>query len=74
MAPPKLLDIRVESPGAPAHDPDVPPSRVVDAGETDPAERVSHVHFYATAAAVFIETHQRKKAAARAASSSVGTA
>jgi hypothetical protein len=72
--PPKLLDIRVEIPEAPAPDPDLRPTRVVDAGETDPAERVSHVHFYAAAMAVFVETHQRKKAAASAASSSLGTA
>lgn len=55
--PPKLLDIRVEVPDALPESADVAGIRVLDAGEDNPEERVSHVHYYATAMAVLLELH-----------------
>lgn len=61
MAPPKLLDIRVETPEIVTPDADVATVCVLDAGANNPLERVSHVHYYVTAAAVLLESHLQRK-------------
>jgi hypothetical protein len=55
MPPPKLLDIRVETPQAKPTEAEVAAVRILDAGATEPRERTAFVHFYATAMAVLIE-------------------
>jgi hypothetical protein len=60
--PPKLLDITVEIPEANVSDADLAAVRVSDAGALSASERVSFVHFYATALAVLLENHFNKTA------------
>lgn len=42
--------------------------RIVDAGDEDPLQRCTHVHFYTCAAAVLIEDHVAKLQVQKAAS------
>jgi hypothetical protein len=70
--PPKVLDITVEVPEAHVTDEQVAAVVVTDAGSVSPSERVTHVHFYATALATYLENHFKR--ASSGSSSAVATA